>query len=499
MSDNDAHRRAMSILFVVNHPRDWPFEIEGTRIVTARDYLTDPAYSESHSARVLNLCRTDRYQGRGYYVSLLAEARGHRPLPEVKTLGDLQSGQSDRLLNGGVSEQLQRALPASGSATCTLDAYFGRDPQKRNDSLAQQLFAALRIPLLRADFERCGKRWTLREMQVLCVSDVEPARRAFVDEAARDYVTRSSRPRPRESTSAAPAIALLYNEDEPDPPSNPEALGKLCAAARALGMRPSIIGRDDIDRLPEFDGLFIRDTTGVNHYTYQFARRGAADGLVVVDDPDSILKCTNKVYLNELLSRHRVPVPKTLMVHRDNVDQIVPVLGLPCIVKEPDSAFSLGVAKIETVDALHDVVDRLFVKSDLVIAQQWLPTAFDWRVGVFDRRPLYVCKYFMAPGHWQVVKRESGRMTEGSTQALSVGEAPEIVVRTALRAANLIGDGLYGVDLKQDDQQCYVMEVNDNPNLDAHNEDGVLKDALYREIMGVFMRRIHERKRVAAP
>ncbi|MGE5103137.1 MAG: ATP-grasp domain-containing protein, partial [Betaproteobacteria bacterium] len=214
--------------------------------------------------------------------------------------------------------------------------------------------------------------------------------------------------------------------------------------------------------------------------------------------PDSILKCTNKVYLNELLSRHRVPVPKTLMVHRDNVDRIVPLLGLPCIVKQPDSAFSRGVAKIETEDALADALERLFARSDLVIAQQWLPTTFDWRVGVYDRRPLYVCKYFMAPGHWQVVKRESGRTLEGSTQALSVGEAPESVVRTAVRAANLIGDGLYGVDLKQDGQQCYVMEVNDNPNIDAGNEDMVLKDALYRELMGVFLRRIQERKRVAS-
>ena len=38
--------------------------------------------------RIVNLCRTDRYQGRGYYVSLLAEARGHRALPEVKTLNE---------------------------------------------------------------------------------------------------------------------------------------------------------------------------------------------------------------------------------------------------------------------------------------------------------------------------------------------------------------------------------------------------------------------------
>jgi glutathione synthase/RimK-type ligase-like ATP-grasp enzyme len=165
------------------------------------------------------------------------------------------------------------------------------------------------------------------------------------------------------------------------------------------------------------------------------------------------------------------------------------------VLKLPDSGFGLDVIKIESEDQLRQEAERFFKVSELFIAQEWLPSDFDWRVGVYDRRPLYVCKYFMAPGHWQVVKREPGRTLEGSTQALSVGEAPEIVVRTAVRAANLIGDGLYGVDLKQDGQQCYVMEVNDNPNLDTDNEDGVLKDALYREVMGVFLRRIQERRR----
>ena len=488
----------MNVLLVVNHPRDWPFETDGARTVSARDYLTDPAYGENQPARVVNLCRTDRYQGRGYYVSLLAEARGHRPLPEVKTLGDLQSDEPQGLLSAAFFEQLQRALPANGVASCTVDAYFGRDPRRRNDSVAQQLFSTLRVPLLRARFERSSGRWRLRELRALGASDLAPDHTAFVADAARDYLARSNRARSPEGRTGKPTIAILYDEDEPEPPSNCGALRKLCSAARTLGMRPSMIRRDEIDALRDFDALFIRDTTGVNHYTYQFARRAAAEGLVVIDDPDSILKCTNKVYLNELLSRHRVPVPKTLMVHRDNVDQIVRTLGLPCIVKQPDGAFSLGVAKIETQAQLHDCLPRLFATSDLVIAQEWLPTSFDWRVGVFDRRPLFVCKYFMAPGHWQVVKRESGRKLEGSTVALSVGEAPEIVVRTAVRAANLIGDGLYGVDLKQIGEQCYVMEVNDNPNLDTDNEDGVLKDALYRELMGVFLRRIQERRRGAA-
>jgi glutathione synthase/RimK-type ligase-like ATP-grasp enzyme len=489
----------MGMLVVVNHPRDWPFEVEGMRIVTARDYLTDPAYSENNSARVLNLCRTERYQGRGYYVSLLAEARGHRPMPEVKTLGDLQTPEPlDRLLPASFNEQLQRALAQSGEATFVLDAFFGHDPTRRHESLAQQLFATLRIPLLRAFFDRPRGRWQLRDLALVGVADVDATLRPHVAEAAREFMTRSPRPRMKEAPTGAPQIAILYDESAAHPPSNPAAIAKLCDAARTLGMRATVIGRADIEKLAAFDALFIRETTNVNHHTYQYARRAAQEGLVVVDDPDSILKCTNKVYLNELLSRHRVPVPKTLMVHRDNVDQIVPLLGLPCILKQPDSAFSLGVAKVETPEAVRDVCEDLLAKSDLVVAQEWLPTTFDWRVGVYDRRPLYVCKYFMAPGHWQIVKRERGRTVEGSTQALSVGEAPEIVVRTAVRAANLIGDGLYGVDLKQDGQQCYVMEVNDNPNLDTDTEDGVLKDALYREVMGVFLRRIQERRRIAA-
>jgi hypothetical protein len=54
--------------------------------MTARTYLAEGALAARGDEQVINLCRSDRYQGRGYYVSLLGEARGHRPLPHVKTI-----------------------------------------------------------------------------------------------------------------------------------------------------------------------------------------------------------------------------------------------------------------------------------------------------------------------------------------------------------------------------------------------------------------------------
>ncbi len=80
---------------------------------------------------------------------------------------------------------------------------------------------------------------------------------------------------------------------------------------------------------------------------------------------------------------------------------------------------------------------------------------------------------------------------------MAVEEAPAEVVEVALRAANLIGDGLYGVDLKQNADGVYVIEVNDNPNLESGVEDAYLKDELYRRVMSEFVRRLDSRRRQA--
>jgi glutathione synthase/RimK-type ligase-like ATP-grasp enzyme len=211
-----------------------------------------------------------------------------------------------------------------------------------------------------------------------------------------------------------------------------------------------------------------------------------------VDDPESVLKCGNKVYMQELLNRHRITTPRTVIVHRGNVDEVVATLGLPCVLKLPDSGFGLDVVKIESEDSLRREAERFFNQSELLIAQEWLPSEFDWRVGVYDRRPLFVAKYFMAPGHWKVRVEGREQPVEGEHEAMSIGEAPEQVINTAVRAANLIGRGLYGADLKQVDGRVYLIEVNINPNIDAGVEDEVLGEALYREVLGVFARRISE-------
>lgn len=488
----------MRALFVTDREQPW-LDVPDATVLTARHYLAEPDSGRDAGVRVLNLCRTARYQGRGYYVSLLAEARGQRPLPDVKTVEDLKSEAHVRALSSQLETLVHETLHHDESDRFELDVYFGQDPAQRHQALAEKLFASVRAPLLRALFVREEGRWRLDAVHAIGVADIPTQHRAFLLEAAKAFVAETAAPKPARTGAGQPRLAILWDANEPHKPSNEEALQQLVRAAPRVGLRAELIGPDALERLTEFDGLFNRASPEVNGVVYEFVRRAESLGMPVVDDPESILKCLNKVYMHELMSRHRIAQPRSLIVHRGNVDQIVATLGLPCVLKLPDSGFGLDVLKIESEDQLRHEAERFFKVSELIVAQEWLPTGFDWRVGVYDRRPLFVCKYFMAPGHWKVNQVAEGqRLIEGKTVAMSVGEAPEQVVNTAVRAANLIGHGLYGVDLKQVEDRVYLIEVNCNPNIDAGNEDQVLGEALYREVLGVFARRIAERRSGAA-
>jgi glutathione synthase/RimK-type ligase-like ATP-grasp enzyme len=254
------------------------------------------------------------------------------------------------------------------------------------------------------------------------------------------------------------------------------------------------VTRRQLAELAEFDGLFIRETTSIDNHTYRFARRAWQEGMPVIDDPISMIRCTNKVFLMELLSSNQVPTPPTVIIPEGgDLTQAVAELGLPLVVKIPDGSFSRGVHKVNSPEEFKRIAEELFEETDLVLAQKFLPTEFDWRVGVLAGEPLFVCQYRMARGHWQVVKyKPDGSSHEGGFRAFDLDQAPRDLIDIAVRAAKPIGDGFYGVDLKQTDRGIVVMEVNDNPNLEHGIEDTVGKDEIWMRLLKWFVDRFEK-------
>lgn len=484
----------MPALIVTDSVNDWPEEIPNVELVEAWRYLTDEEMAGRRNVKLFNLCRSLKYQSTGYYVSLLAEARGHKPMPGVIALQDLKTPSMIRFVGEELDELIQKSLEPLQSEEFELSVYFGRNMAKRYERLGRQLFNMFQIPLLRFRFARNGT-WQIRSVKALGTSEVPDMHRMFMIDAAEKHFAgaNSAPPKPKRMRYD---LAILYDPDETEAsPSNEGALKKFIKAGEQLGLGCELITKDDYGRLMEFDALFIRQTTGINHYTYRFARRAANEGLVVIDDPVSIARCTNKVYLAELLERHKIPMPEGLVVHRDNANEIAEKLGFPCVLKLPDSSFSQGVVKVKSEEELQLRLKEFFAQSEMLVAQKFLPTTFDWRIGILDQRPLFACQYFMAPNHWQIIHwSKQGDDRYGNFKTLPVELAPRKAVQMALKAANLIGDGLYGVDVKESDGNFYIIEVNDNPNMDTGVEDEVLRDDLYRRVMESFLRRIEQSK-----
>jgi glutathione synthase/RimK-type ligase-like ATP-grasp enzyme len=489
----------MKKIIVVREPKEWNLGVKGFEVVSSKDYLTHPRFAAMRNVRVFNLARSYSYQSRGYYVSLLAEARGQKVIPSAKTILDLKSPSIVKVLSRDLEEVIQTSLAHKqlDKHEFIFSIYFGRNVNRKYDRLAHELYKVFQSPLLRARFVKTeAGKWELRSIRPIPYNDIPEEHLNYVKRYAAEYFAKKRYDGAREDRSQYD-LAILVNPEDKASPSNKRAIVKFRQAAEHLGFAVDIIGPDDIDRIAEYDALFIRENTHVNDHTYRMARKAQSEGLAVMDAPDAILKCNNKVYLAERMEAAEVPGPRTMIVHSENRDQVAREFGLPVVLKLPDSTFSRGVVKAKTPEELEERLDEILKESDLAIAQEYMPSDFDWRIGVLDGKPLYACKYFMARGHWQIYNwgSDTKKGQEGDFATMPVAEAPAFIVEAALKAVHaIVGDhGLFGVDVKEFEGKPYVIEVNECPNIDHGVEDVTLGDELYRAIIGSLKRSIEHK------
>ena len=483
-------------LIVVDDVRDGQAEWKNYPLVSADEYVASDEYAAA-GYRIVNLCRHDHKLSMGYYTSLLAEARGHRAMPTARTLQSLMSKRIYEAQLEEFNDAVQRSLARIIQEDFSLSVYFGQNLAASHAKLSQTLFSIFPCPLFKVQFVYRDDGWEIGSLRPLGLGQVPKAHLFKVKEAIDGFLSKRWRTE-RDRQTGSYDLAILHNPAEKHPPSNAKALRSFIKAGEAVGLDVELITKSDFPRLLEFDALFIRETTSLDDHTYRFATKAEREGMIVIDDADSIRRCCNKVYMHELLRKNRIPMPRTEIVSAKNIDQVATAIGYPLVIKIPDSAFSLGVFKVASEQEFRAKASDLLDDSDLVLAQEFFPTDFDWRVGILDRKPLFVCRYFMSKDHWQIYNHSrKDDDSEGEFDTMHVDQAPAIVIETALQAANLIGDGLYGVDLKQKGDKCYVIEINDNPNIDAGVEDELLGPALYERIMHGFFDRIERSKQRA--
>jgi glutathione synthase/RimK-type ligase-like ATP-grasp enzyme len=483
-----------------------PFCNTALTVLTFQEYLADFPKLNEPKTRVINLCDTSRYLSEGYYCSLLAQARSHLVLPTVNTINDLRVAEEksiDRMVFSlSVQQDNEEVLSEP------LLVLFGEVKDQRFKRLARQAFEKYPCPILivtpsvthtKVLAKASGKVQVegVATVQVKAFKDLAEKQQArFIEQL--EIHTKKQWRASKASKRTRWDMAILVNPEETTPPSDEKAIKHFVKAAEKAGFRADVVSRLSLEELGHYDALFIRETTAIDHHTYRLARAAEREGIVVMDDTQSILRCCNKVFLQDAFAYQKVPAPKATFVSSatDEVcDKLINDFGLPLVLKLPESSFSRGVHKAENKETLKARLTQMLAESALVLVQEYIFTEFDWRIGVLGGKPIYACQYFMVRNHWQIYNHQGDRFSSGGFTTMPTFEVPKPVLQAAIKAAKVVGDGLYGVDIKQQGNVVYVIEVNDNPSIDSGVEDKYLGKALYELIMQEFANRLEQRGR----
>ncbi|CAN5875345.1 RimK family alpha-L-glutamate ligase [soil metagenome] len=264
------------------------------------------------------------------------------------------------------------------------------------------------------------------------------------------------------------------------------ALSNFRLAAFELSHGLDFLFKNELKYLSNYDGIFIRALTDPRNTSYAVARMAELRGLRVLDHSESIRICCDKVNMYARLLAKNVPMPETRFLNdnevtRENAAELFEALGTPLVLKAPNSSFSAYVDKVTTPEQFVKTGRKFLRRADRLVVQQYLPSEFDWRVLTLNGSLLAVIRYVFVQDKWKLMER--GKEGEWA-QVIAVprDEADPKLVATALAAADAVGKSLYGVDLKEIDGEFYVIEVNDNPTIEADGEDAANPE-IYREIV----------------
>jgi len=255
------------------------------------------------------------------------------------------------------------------------------------------------------------------------------------------------------------------------------ALFNFRQAAIDLGHDLDFIFKDDIKYIKNYDAIFIRALTDPLNNSYIVSRIAEMNNIKVLDKSSDIRICSDKVNMYSHLMKLNIPIPNTTFLRNDevtpeNANDLFESMGIPLVLKAPNSSFSSYVEKVSNVDDFVKTGKKFLRRADIIIVQQYFPSKFDWRIVILNNKVISISKYIMDPNTWKILDYDhNGKLLECSVEGMSIQEVNPKLIDIALKAAKSIGDGLYGIDLKEADNEFFVIEVNDNPNIDAGLED----------------------------
>lgn len=217
-------------------------------------------------------------------------------------------------------------------------------------------------------------------------------------------------------------------------------------------------------RLSTYSAIIPRIGASITFYGLAVVRQFEQMGIFTVNDSIGIARSRDKLRAIQILSRHDIGIPPTAFV-RDKTD-VLPAIrrvgGAPVIIKVLEGTQGVGVILAETEKIAEAIIETLQSARQNVLIQKFIKESKG-----NDIRAIVVGDKVVTAMRRQATSGDEFRSNVhrgGRTETVALNKEFE---HTAIRAAQIIGLRVAGVDMLESNDGPQVMEVNSSPGLEG--------------------------------
>jgi ribosomal protein S6--L-glutamate ligase len=213
--------------------------------------------------------------------------------------------------------------------------------------------------------------------------------------------------------------------------------------------------------LPPLDAVIPRIGASITFYGCAVVRHFEQMGVFTLNSSHAISVSRDKLRSIQVLSRHNIGFPPTVFVRdkKEVIPAIEQVGGVPVIIKLLEGTQGVGVILADTVKSAQAIIETLQVARQNVLIQKFVKESRgrDLRAFVVGGRVVACMRRIAQGDEFRSNVHRGGRVER-------VEMTPEYE-NTAIRAAQILGLRVAGVDMLEACDGPKVMEVNSSPGL----------------------------------
>ncbi|MFC4242356.1 RimK family alpha-L-glutamate ligase [Gryllotalpicola reticulitermitis] len=242
---------------------------------------------------------------------------------------------------------------------------------------------------------------------------------------------------------------------------DPKVLNTLRFAIDLSAEVPDLLYRGR--QLSDYDAVIPRIGNSITYYGTAVVRQFEQMDVYTPNTANGISNSRDKLRANQILSRHGVAMPPTAFVRNraDVVAAIERVGGAPVVLKLIEGTQGIGVILAPEMKVAEAIIETLQSARQNVLIQRFIGESrgSDVRALVVGDRVVAAMRRTAKGGEFR-----SNVHRGGSVERV---ELDEEYARTAVRAAQIMGLKVAGVDMLESELGPLVMEVNSSPGLEG--------------------------------